>query len=118
MEEKGEYDPRYFDYQTFMTYRIGAKWTASILGNIAVNNYKFIPHDRTTSFGTMVDAKKFTVYFDGQEKDRFETFFGAVSLNYRPSKKTDFTLLASGYLTNELVTYDISGEYWLDQAGA
>ncbi len=57
MEEKGEYDPRYFDYQTFMTYRIGAKWTASILGNIAVNNYKFIPHDRTTSFGTMVDAK-------------------------------------------------------------
>ncbi len=118
MEEKGEYDPRYFDYQTFMTYRIGAKWTALVLGNIAVNNYKFIPHDRTTSFGTMVDAKKFTVYFDGQEKDRFETFFGAVSLNYRPSKKTDFTLLASGYLTNELVTYDISGEYWLDQAGA
>ena len=28
-----------------------------------------------------------------------------------------FRSLASGYLTNELVAYDISGEYWLDQAG-
>ncbi len=117
MDEKGEYDPRFFDYQTFMTYRLHPKWTASVLGNIAVNNYKFIPRNRTTSFGTMTDAKQFTVYFDGQEKDRFETFFGALSLQFKPSRKTDFTLLASGYLTNELVAYDISGEYWLDQAG-
>jgi len=117
MEEKGEYDPRFFDYQTYITYRPHAKWTVAALGNISINNYRFVPHNRTTSFGTVADAKKFTVYFDGQEKDRFETFFGALSLNYRPSKKTDFTLLASGYLTNELVTYDISGEYWLDQAG-
>ena len=57
------------------------------------------------------------MYFDGKEKDRFETYFGALTLRYRPSKSTDYTLLASGYLTNELVTYDISGEYWLDQAG-
>ncbi len=117
MEEKGEYDPRFFDYQTYITYRPHAKWTVAALGNISINNYRFVPHNRTTSFGTVADAKKFTVYFDGQEKDRFETFFGALSLNYRPSKKTDFTLLASGYLTNELVAYDISGEYWLDQAG-
>ncbi len=118
MEEKGEYDPRYFDYQTFMTYRPADKWTVSVLGNISINNYRFVPHNRTTSFGTVSDAKKFTVYFDGQEKDRFETFFGALSLQYAPSKKTNFTLLASGYLTNELVSYDISGEYWLDQAGS
>jgi hypothetical protein len=117
MEDKGEYDPRFFDYQTFMTLKLSNKWKASVLGNIAINNYKFIPVDRETNFGTSTDAKQFKVYFDGQEKDRFETFFGAVNLTYNPNKSAEYTILASGYLTNELVTYDISGEYWLDQAG-
>ena len=89
----------------------------SFLGNIAINNYKFTPVNRTTNFGTANDAKQFTVYFDGHEKDRFETYFGALALQYMPSKTSSYTLLASGYLTNELVTYDITGEYWLDQAG-
>ncbi len=117
METKGEYDPNYFDYQTFLTYNLNNKWKVSFLGNIAVNNYRFKPVNRETNFGTSNDAKQFKVYFDGKEKDKFETYFGALSLNYRYSKSSDFTLLASGYLTNELVTYDISGEYWLDQAG-
>ncbi len=117
MEDKGEYDPRFFDYQTFMTLKMSSKLKASVLGNISLNNYKFIPVDRETNFGTSTDAKQFKVYFDGQEKDKFQTFFGAVNLTYNPSKSAEYTLLASGYLTNELVTYDISGEYWLDQAG-
>ena len=117
LETKGEYDPNFFDYQTLLSLKIGRKWKASFLGNIAVNNYKFIPLNRETNFGTSSDAKQFKVYFDGQEKDRFETYFGALNLDYIHSKSTAFTLLASGYLTNELVAYDISGEYWLDQAG-
>lgn len=117
MDEKGEYDPKFFDYQTFMTLKLHPKWKVSFLGNIAINNYKFIPRDRTTNFGTSTDAKQFKVYFDGQEKDRFETFFGSLHLTHSPSKSSEYTLLASGFLTNELVTYDISGEYWLDQAG-
>lgn len=117
LETKGEYDPNFFDYQTNLNYRLSPKWKASFLGNIAINNYKFTPVNRTTNFGTAEDAKQFTVYFDGKEKDRFETYFGAMALQFRPNKANDFTFLASGYLTNELVSYDISGEYWLDQAG-
>lgn len=117
METRGEYDPNYFDYQTNLVFTPSSKFRVSFLGNIAINNYKFTPQDRTTNFGTSTDAKQFKVYFDGHEKDKFETYFGAVSLQYLRSKSTNFTLLASGYLTNELVAYDISGEYWLDQAG-
>lgn len=117
LESKGEYDPQFFDYQTNLIYKLNKKFTATFLGNIAINNYRFTPETRSTSFGTSENAKQFTVYFDGQEKDKFETYFGALSLNYKHSKSTDFTLLASGYLTNELVAYDISGEYWLDEAG-
>ncbi|MCM1522037.1 MAG: TonB-dependent receptor [Muribaculaceae bacterium] len=117
MDTKGEYDPSYFDYQTSISYRFSDRLSASILGNISVNRYKFTPQNRTTTFGTSTDAKQFTVYFDGHEKDRFETYFGALSLDYRVNRSTNLQLLGSGYLTNELVAYDISGEYWLDQAG-
>lgn len=117
LETKGEYDPQYFDYQTFLSYKISNKWKVSFLGNIAINNYRFTPETRETSFGTSTNAKKFTVYFDGYEKDKFETWFGALSIDYIRSRSSGLTLTASGYLTNELVSYDIHGEYWLDEAG-
>lgn len=117
MDTKGEYDPNFFDYQTNLVFRPSKQWRISVLGNIAINNYKFVPASRTTNFGTSTDAKQFKVYFDGEEKDKFETWLGAVSIDYLRSRSTYFTLQASGYLTNELVAYDILGEYWLDQAG-
>lgn len=117
LETKGAYDPTFFDYQTNLVWKLSKKWSMSFLGNIAINNYKFTPSNRTTNFGTAEDAKKFTVYFDGHEKDKFETYFGAYTLGFSPTKSTDLSLILSGFLTNELVAYDISGEYWLDQAG-
>lgn len=117
LETKGEYDPSFFDYQTNLRLKLNDQWNISFLGNIAMNNYKFTPKTRSTSFGTSQNVKEFTVYFDGKERDRFETYFGALELNYDINKSTGFTLLASGFLTNELVAYDISGEYWLDEAG-
>lgn len=117
LEDKGEYDPNFFDYQTNLVLKINRKWKVSFLGNIAINNYKFTPVSRETNFGTSTDAKQFKVYFDGGEKDRFETYFGALNLEYQPARSTRLNLLASGFLTNELVAYDILGEYWLDRAG-
>lgn len=117
LETKGEYDPDFFDYQTNMLFKFNNKFKISFLGNIALNNYRFKPTDRTTNFGTMGDAKRFKVYFDGHERDKFETWLGALTLHWLPSKATHLTMTGSGYLSNELVSYDISGEYWLDQAG-
>ncbi|MDE7412161.1 MAG: TonB-dependent receptor [Muribaculaceae bacterium] len=117
METRGEYDPSYFDYQTNLTWKPSERITVNFLGNIAVNNYNFKPTDRETSFGTSDDVKQFKVYFDGEEKDKFETYLGALSVTYKRNRATSFTLNASGFLTNEFVSYDISGEYWLNQAG-
>ncbi|MBR1552156.1 MAG: carboxypeptidase-like regulatory domain-containing protein [Muribaculaceae bacterium] len=117
LESKGEYDPQYFDYQTHIVFKPSDKFKVSFLGNVSINNYRFTPVNRETSFGTSTNAKSFTVYFDGYEKDKFHTYFGALSLNYKLSRGTDLTLQASGYRTDELVTYDIHGEYWLDEAG-
>lgn len=117
LETKGEYDPNFIDYQTNLNFKLSNKFKASFLGNISINNYNFTPTSRTTNFGTSTDAKQFKVFFDGHEKDRFETYFGVLNLTYKHSANSDLSLLASAYLTNELVAYDISGEYWLDQAG-
>lgn len=117
MDSQGEYRPNFLDYQASLTFDFNERWKAGVLANVAVNNYTFIPASRMTSFGTSTDAKQFKVFFDGQEKDRFETFSAATHLTYTHDRGTYLTLQAGGFLTNELVTYDISGEYWLDQAG-
>lgn len=117
LESKGEYDPQYFDYQTHLVFKPSDKFKIAFLGNVSMNNYRFTPKNRETSFGTSTNAKSFTVYFDGHEKDKFHTYFGALTMNYKVNKGNDFTLLASGYRTDELVSYDIHGEYWLDEAG-
>ncbi len=117
METKGEYDPTFFDFQTNLNYKPNERLTFNVLGNIALNHFNFKPQDRETTFGTSEDAKNFKVYFDGAEKDKFETYLGSASATYRLNKATSFTLAVAGFLSNELVTYDISGEYWLNQAG-
>lgn len=117
LETKGEYNPSYLDYQTNLVWTPSNKFSVNFLGNISSNHYNFEPTDRETSFGTSTNTKKFKVYFDGQEKDRFDTYLGALNLNYRVNSATDFSLGLSGFMTSEYVSYDISGEYWLDQAG-
>lgn len=117
METKGEYNPNFLDYQANMILKLSNKFKVSVLGYISSNNYNFVPATRETNFGTSTDAKQFKVYFDGQEKDKFETYFGAINFDYIHSRSHNLSLIASGYLTNELVAYDISGEYWLDKAG-
>ena len=118
LDTKGEYDPIFFDYQTYLTWNFGENknWEAAFLGNVAINDYRFVPESRETSFGTWQDAHSFKVYFDGQEKDQFHTYFGALTLDYKGLKNTTLSMMASGFWTDEKVTFDISGEYWMDQA--
>lgn len=117
LETRGEYDPSYFDYQTNLSFKPSDKIQINFLGNIALNDYNFIPTNRETTFGTSENAKSFKVYFDGQEKDKFQTYLGALNLTYKKNRATTFGIGLSAFLTDELVSYDISGEYWLDQAG-
>lgn len=117
LETRGEYDPLYFDYQTNITYKPTEKLGFNLLGNISLNHFNFKPADRETSFGTSMDTKHFKVYFDGEERDRFETYLASFTTSYRLNRATAFDLSLAGFQSSELVSYDISGEYWLDQAG-
>lgn len=115
MDTKGEYSPTFIDYQTYLTYTPNKRWEIKLLGNISDNHYNFMPEDRETKFGTMENVKAFQVYFDGQEKDVFRTFFGAVGITRNFGEKTSLSLIASAFNTREQEKYDIQGQYWLTQ---
>lgn len=115
MDTKGEYRPSFIDYQAFLNYMPNDRWRISFWGNISDNHYNFYPEDRETSFGTMQDVKSFRVYFDGQEKDVFRTYFGSLDITRNFGKNTSLSLIASAFYTKEQETYDIQGQYWLTQ---
>lgn len=115
MDTKGEYKPSFIDYQTYFTFTPNKRWDISFLGNISDNHYNFTPSDRETSFGTLESVKSFKVYFDGQEKDVFRTFFGSLNITRNLGENTHLSLIASAFHTKEQEKYDIQGQYWLTQ---
>lgn len=115
LDTKGEYKPTFIDYQTYFTYTPNERWDINFLGNISNNHYNFSPEDRETNFGTMENVKSFRVYFDGQEKDVFRTFFGSLGITRHFGKNTSLSLIASAFKTREQEKYDIQGQYWLTQ---
>ncbi|MCF0243320.1 MAG: carboxypeptidase-like regulatory domain-containing protein [Bacteroidaceae bacterium] len=114
-DNKAEYDPNFFDYQTYLTFEPTSKFKIELLGDISLNNYNFTPKSRETKFGTMESVKTFLVYFDGWEKDIFRTYFGSIGLTYKFNDKTSLQLLGSAFFTNEQEKYDIQGQYWLSE---
>lgn len=114
-ETNGEYDPQFFDYQTYLSYNPNKRWQMDFIGNISQSKYNFYPTDRETSFGTLENVKAFQVYFDGQEKDIFRTYFGSLTIKRNVNDNTSISLIGSAFHTKEQETYDIQGQYWLTQ---
>jgi len=115
LDTKGDYKPSFHDWQTYITYDVNERFELSFLGNLAINTYFFVPETRETSFGTIDEALKLKIYFEGQEKNRFNTFTGAISGRYRFSDKLNMTVSLSGYNAYEQETFDIKGQYFLNE---
>lgn len=115
-DTNGEYQPNFLDYQAYLSWHPNKRWSLDVLGNISDNHYNFVPKDRETTFGTITDTKNFKVYFDGKEKDVFRTLFGAATLTRHFTPETYLALQFSTFGTKERETYDIQGEYWLNEA--
>ena len=118
LDTKGEYRPSALDIQSFLTFDINPKLKIEFLGNIANNKYLVIPTNRETNFGTVNNALRFTVYFDGQELMQYTTLMGGLSATYRPSSKTKLKFITSAYHANEQEIYTVQGQYYIDQLEA
>lgn len=115
LETNGEYDPNFLDYQTYLDWNPNKRWNISFIGNVSNNHYNFKPKDRETSFGTLENVKAFRVYFDGQEKDVFRSYFGSFGITRNLGDSTSISLIGSAFKTKEQEKYDIQGQYWLTQ---
>lgn len=118
LDVDAEYDPRYTDLQSYLTYSPDGKYGAlefSFLGNYSRNQYNFIPNNRQTDVGTINEALRLSVFFQGQEETEFETFFGAFSTRYNPSELSQLRFTVSAFKTYENEYFDILGAYRLDE---
>lgn len=116
LQTDGEYDPKFLDYQTYLSFTPNKRWQVDFIGNISQSNYNFTPSSRETSFGTQENVRNFKVYFDGWEKDLFRTFFGTLNIKRNITDNTSVSLIGSAFHTKEQETYDLQGQYWLTES--
>jgi hypothetical protein len=111
----GNYSPKFTDFQGLFTYSNSKKSEISFLGNLAINQYNFVPEEDNIDFGTSGKPLNLTIYYEGQEKDQFNTTSGAFSYKYTPGPNVWMKLIASVYATSENETFDILGEYLINE---
>jgi len=106
-------NPNFTDGQLFMKYHFNEKFDLSFLGNISLNNYNYRPLTRKTRFGPISDPREFTVFYEGNEEDTFQTMFGAFKANFQWTETLSLSLNSSVYHTREEEFYDIYAVYEL-----
>ncbi len=115
LSTSGNYQPTFLDYQTFITWKVAPKWSMSFLGNVSQNDYQFAPDSLSESWGGQ-NAKHLSIYYDGQEKDKFLTAFAALSAKGKVRDDVTIGFDLSGFYTNERENFDITGEYVLSNS--
>ncbi len=115
LDTQGDYKPEFTDIQGFVSYEFNPEWELNFLGNYSRNQYLFTPEVQRTRFGTVTEVRQFTVFFDGQETDRFITALGALSLNYTPSPGIKLQMISSVFQSDETENFDILGRYLLER---
>ncbi len=114
LDTKGDYKPRFFDGQMLLSYKPVKKLEINLLGNVSINRYLFVPSDRTAVFGSLASSlTRYTVYYEGQEVDKYENYLGALTFKYSANENNVFKFILSSYYAREAETFDIRGEYAL-----
>lgn len=114
-ETETNFKPVFLDAQTYLTYKISNKIEIGFLGNVAINDYQYEPLTRQTNFGTLPEPKALLIAYEGQEKDRYETYFGALKTTYEVNENLTLKLIGSVYHTKEQEHFDIFADYFIGE---
>ena len=110
-ETNSNFKPSFFDLQNHLRLAINPRLSMSTLTNFSLNRYNFKPLNRQTNFGTLDDPLALIIFYDGEEKDRYTTFFNSISVNYTPNQRDTYTINSSFYNTTEKEYFDILAQY-------
>ena len=114
-ETQTNFTPSFADIQTNINYQASAKWQWSFLGNISQNKYQYQPLTRQTNFGTIDNPMALTVFYEGQEKDKYDTYFGALKTTFNVSDNFTLKFIGSIFQTLEQEYFDIFAQYRLGE---
>ena len=114
-ETETNFRPRFADAQAYLTYKVSNKFELGFLGNASLNDYRYEPLTRQTNFGTLQDPRALLVFYEGQEKDRYSTLFGALKATHVVSQNYTAKYIASIYQTSEQEYFDILAQYRLGE---
>lgn len=114
-ETQSNYKPSFADVQTNINFSPSKKWQFSFLGNVSQNKYSYQPLTRQTNFGTLSEPIALQIFYEGQEKDQYQTFFGAFKTNYIANETSTYKLITSAYHTQEEEHFDIDAAYYLGE---
>ncbi len=114
-ETQTNFTPSFADVQTNINYQASAKWQWSFLGNISQNKYQYQPLTRQTNFGTIDNPMALTVFYEGQEKDEYDTYFGALKTTFNVSDNFTLKFIGSVFQTLEQEYFDIFAQYRLGE---
>ena len=114
-ETQTNFKPTFLDAQTYLSYKFNNKLEVGFLGNIAINKYSYKPLTRQTNFGTLADPVALLVFYDGQEEDKYDTYFGALKATYVASQNYTAKFIGSIYQTQEQEYFDILAQYRLGE---
>lgn len=114
-EVKGNYVPSAADLQGLVTYKLSKKLQLELLGIVSGSRFTLVPESAQKSsavFSPLFTANlALDIFFDGQEKDSYNSNLIGLSLNQYISKKVKLKWMASHYADNENENYDITGSY-------
>ena len=117
-ETETNYDPIFADAQAYLTYKFTDKFHLSFLGNASINKYNYEPQTRQTNFGTLDNPLALLVFYEGQEQDQYQTYFGALKGSYFVNDDLTLKLIASTYHTTEEEYFDILAQYRLGEVNS
>ncbi|MCX2492085.1 TonB-dependent receptor [Pedobacter sp. PF22-3] len=110
-DEKGSYSPNYADAQVLYQYNFSPKFNISFLSNFNIGQFKLVPTNRETQFGTLSTTYKLDVDYTGQEIDDYQTFGSAITVAYSPKPNLVVKFINSYFNTIERERFDINGSY-------
>jgi hypothetical protein len=111
----GAYIPSASDAQTYITYQINPKWQLELLGIYSTSKFTYFPEavKKTSSvFSPLFTANLgLDIFFEGQERDRYNTSLLGASIINNPNKKLQLKWMISRFKDKEIENFDIAGAY-------
>jgi hypothetical protein len=117
-ETQTNFTPTFADIQTNVNYQASSRWQWSFLGNMSQNKYRYQPLVRQTNFGTIANPMALSIYYEGQEKDKYDTYFGALKTTFKVSDRFTLKFIGSVFHTLEEEHFDIFAQYRLGEVDA